>query len=1625
MSLNTTTQPLDENTVDKFEDTNDKETPPAHIVNDIADVPRDDRGKSDQTSKGSDVTEGKNVIFEPRPFSFSPRSRGFINPSSNSKTTTDHSGTNFTSGTSPIDEVIITSTASTIPEGTPTAGPRPTYKVSGTLSSHPRRGFGEKGTSGARGSTDNQNTINHSDDKYVKHSSERDDDEIQGVESVDSGSKFVTSNGSNGRKSNENYRGANWKRAKGRGGSRFTAPTPSSLNASTRSKPKVRVSSEELDEEDITTEYVRKFRPDISSEIADLSSLTAVDLKDFSFGRTPSRRRRPVKVSTEATTTTTKGLNEGLKTGPRTLPQARKLLDGAQFGKFKRLRVTTPKTESFNTTQVNLSLAAEAKRFSTQSPSKNETQSVRYRKFGFSKVNESNKNNVTATVGNVTLSSTLRPQRKVIRRLRPTSRPTTTTTVTSDDAKDRKTVEENLNINIISKIDLLEINKNLTTKSYYYFDESGTTEDVESNETGFSTTEDVRARKLDTLARNLNEEDVDPKSTEEEDDIKLSESNIRENSQLGNFQNGNVIQGGLKPGHPLRIFRPTYAAKTSEGRLSTEPNVIVRTRKIIRKLKPTGPPLTKDHEQNLKPSYHNRFGANEQDNNERLGSGLQTGRYRFGSTTVKNENEGTDPVSEEEQVKTKYYKPQLVRRKFGSRTENSASEYPKGKVESERKLNKSLYVRRKFTTTSTTTNVPVEGDIFLKGGEVNYGTTEEMVTSTNTIEKNGLEKDSELEDSTTEFITKDEENEKNYNGNDDSSTEDNVLGTTISENVYGTTEETTKADDLVEFGTVESSGITENNGMESETIKSDQVEDNTTERFTSLYSSTTMNLDVSKPLDRDNVVSKKKTPTSYIYELRYGEIQNDTAYDISRFLHNITGDEEKYLKRVTIDENGQGYGIATENITSTDVQVDPVEDEAARRAHKIQLFYATTKKPTSTTESALVRLMKRKKLGSGRNALNSNVKNKITTEVVSITRTEETTLNDGAGTSAATEDASESVTEDTTFEFSTLPLPPESTIVEESYSSTSTENVTEGDKNVSTNVPTVEYDVTSEINTSTETSTETINKSREFLVGLNRTVSDETVVATTEDYSEEEDVTSTTAAKVELSTTRKPNRIFRPVASRPKLPKRYKSQEVTVPSRGFSTTPQSVSSARTFKSKFRFKPKRKGAVVITSTSGYEDEEVTRGRVKPLKTISRVKNQFKNIDEGNRKKYAPDGDSEEEEEEEYDEEYEDVTEDDNRPTLEKPSVLERPNRVFRPKASFKPTNAHGNDTEDEVNKKNLRKSNVPYNPNDFNKSFSYFNTSQREASTRPHRKFTTTTPTLPTQDLSDIDIAAISQRNKNLFSKTRKMNTPFVGVTTESAGTSQGESDRVVFTTTGNDTQASSTTEKSTTLTHIFTDLKYDSSPDYNETDAIQQKNNTLEKLIEVSRVIEVYAKQEKVNNGSLETETLLETLPKVDKIGTVNRLTVIKLANGANDTDVRRNQRKYEDVADSLSNRIHTEGEQAKKPFRDVETSTIPLEGLFRTDSSPKDDANEAASELLEGENSNLVQVRIRNRWSDGGAKTRNVGNGNEIPTQLQEARHKHVITMKAEVVEVTPANRGERIRIVPVAVSLRRKLQP
>lgn len=318
--------------------------------------------------------------------------------------------------------------------------------------------------------------------------------------------------------------------------------------------------------------------------------------------------------------------------------------------------------------------------------------------------------------------------------------------------------------------------------------------------------------------------------------------------------------------------------------------------------------------------------------------------------------------------------------------------------------------------------------------------------------------------------------------------------------------------------------------------------------------------------------------------------------------------------------------------------------------------------------------------------------------------------------------------------------------------------------------------------------------------------------------------------------------------------------------------------------------------------------------------------------------------------------------------------------------------------------------------------------------------TTTNPTI--QDSKEINVEALNLRNRNLFSKSRKMNIPHPGNVRTSSEAIFSSTETPVSPT---PESVPETTEQQTTLLHVFAvteslDEETHKSAEHAESD---ENNKTLQKLIEINRIVEVHAKEKKTTNKSenIESDTL-EAVPVLDKLGVITRVVEIKVVEGNHTVPLEnmtshseRSDRKFEpvnngnqiDLISSLKN-YQSKEEPAKieiidskshvktitaNPLFNNDASTIALEGLFsHMKNTEYTDAEE--DELLNTQNSNLLKVRLLEQDSSSSNRRMKFDyNANFIPLSILKQDEE-----KAEVIEVPPPQQpDEMIKIAPVSL--------
>lgn len=1672
-------------------------------------------------------------------------------------------------------------------------------------------------------------------------------------------------------------------RLRSRGQSRFTLQT---VGTTASPRPRIRIAPGESDDDyEDSTEYIRKYRPDISYEIADLSSLTAVDLKDTSGGRRNGfgRRRLPTTQSVPTTllattTTTSTKPDASSKTGARTIPLARKFLENTSFGKGRRLRPGTTAASVTNENTTNSESQIAIKRFRLKRPfNRNEVQNnvtthilndtvtetspVRYspkipiyRKLTIStERNESNTNKSEAGASQNISSgrkSVVTRRRKILKRPRTstqrsvtesitfptTEKPTSTLAIVTENTTsqiynttDTSPGDEYLNINIITKTDLLNWNESQSTPEIFgittpflstnnYADDVSTTDRNEDDQNSINVSDRINATN-ETLKDDTDSKSIEDDDEEEGENIKLSESIVRESSQLGDFQNGNVIRGFGKSGNVKSYKSDLNNEKVDIIRFSkrpvTEPNIIIRTRKIIRKLNSTEAPTVSDDGnkkrrkiiRRLRPTTsplnqiennQDKIQANANINSEYLSKRRVSFNRQSPSTTetVNNDHSSQDLNDD---VNSSTSKSLFSKRRYGSFNRKRPSEQPKSKIAGlnteKTAINKSIYNRARSTTAttaltpttvSTTTDLPTISEETTDIYSFNRNETTEPISSSETFITDEV--------TTSSIHNVDVSEEANYRSTSFEITESTTefLSTDSSESLFGT----------------EDSKTNENYNQDSKEIQTNSIKE---DKFTT-----------------DLIKSTTQFPYSTIEEG-----SSTMAPTLNDSLLSTTESEITMLTDITEDDNIDVLSV----IDSTII---------------IPSTTSTAKPTTSSTESALSKLLKRRRFGFSSTTKShdqdvefdekdriSSLSSKFRLRVNAKLTTEKPTTN--KYNSSSTPDVNSHSKLNYSTSISEKPVsttvnsiePTDSQVVntvpEEvnfpTVTSTNNESEMTSDLGTQTDIPETTflpeefvsssfienytmYDITheqstetlnSQIDDSTESTIEyvaknpgssvesmvvnstdetTTNDFKEIFTSdfdaITKTFSTDTTQESTEnDTDSTTDVTNLSTSTT--STSRKPNRLFRPINSRPKYTVRYKPSEST------SIAPSTSDSSSKSYSRYKFRSRNRNKFTFSSTTEKydENEELGYGPVKEFKSVLRVNS---NIQEKN--EYYDFKNIEGEEDEEEYEDPEPNDEGDNkddlssayikssiydRPYPYKPlnPILQRPSTFTKPEDDEKPYDVllpdEEENVEDNIHSALHDDNNEGHNQNKpvgsiygvispvTRVSNAPIDLLTQKSTTKSYKGFRTSTPSPVAQNLSDINIAAINERNRNLFNKTRKVNSPLAAIETSNQSKKANtvhnipyiqpnpyESDRSsTYNTPYNQsnlyssTESSSTlsvpltqdtllptdntlavdneasnssdtentldsvetgteayvsplavtdnqtneetteskstpiTEKSSTLLHIFAETEAsiaETTIKDNYTNIPIASNRTkVEKLIEINRVIEVYSKEEfKNRTGVVGSKTFkLKTEPIIDKIGSVSRITEIKVVEDKNATVNNTNTNTTTPNQDSLStnnredkkyesqnkndynfnipvvtssdisqiNQIHidsgsTVNKITPKPFDKLETSTIPLEGLFQTESSLKYHHNiKSDNEILQGEHSRFVNVRILEQdIADPSAKWN--PDAKYIPIKI--LRNEEEITMKADVVEVTPENKHQTIKIAPIKVSLETNIE-
>ncbi|XP_019757751.2 serine-rich adhesin for platelets [Dendroctonus ponderosae] len=341
---------------------------------------------------------------------------------------------------------------------------------------------------------------------------------------------------------------------------------------------------------DSNEEVDRKYRP---AELADLSSLTAADLnlRGGEFN-SRNRRRRPATIK-PISSSTEKSLEESAKTGPNTLTLARKSIDATAFGKSRRLNTTGDDQTNASTNQ------AAAKKFGRGFRTTTPKATV-----------EISTTNSTTEETPLSSSSSSARTRKIIRRFRPGSAPTSTEKPSSEPISVTSTTGTPRLVRKRIPLFRQRPNKSTSTTAATSTDDTTTTTESSLGQL-FKPRSRFEVAKNDTKKTDeeieedeLSNEHTDVLNGEEGENIKLSESNIRESSQINAFafddkpkkrRFGKPKEAAIvKPEKEEETTTTTTAASTTKlpeaddtNNTPIEPSRIIRTRKIIRKLSTT------------------------------------------------------------------------------------------------------------------------------------------------------------------------------------------------------------------------------------------------------------------------------------------------------------------------------------------------------------------------------------------------------------------------------------------------------------------------------------------------------------------------------------------------------------------------------------------------------------------------------------------------------------------------------------------------------------------------------------------------------------------------------------------------------------------------------------------------------------------------------------------------------------------------------------------------------------------------------------------------------------------------------------------------------------------------------
>ncbi|XP_056648990.1 mucin-2-like [Diorhabda sublineata] len=419
------------------------------------------------------------------------------------------------------------------------------------------------------------------------------------------------------------------------------------------------------------------------------------------------------------------------------------------------------------------------------------------------------------------------------------------------------------------------------------------------------------------------------------------------------------------------------------------------------------------------------------------------------------------------------------------------------------------------------------------------------------------------------------------------------------------------------------------------------------------------------------------------------------------------------------------------------------------------------------------------------------------------------------------------------------------------------------------------------------------------------------------------------------------------------------------------------------------------------------------------------------------------------------------------------------RYIKPK---KEESSKPDEKEDTVDNKKEKSPKRKYSPN--------VSSTTLRPSNKPYYLEPSSSTAVP-QELKDIDTDAVRTRNKNLFNSRKANFNIFTHSTTPSTVTTDESilSTTIVpeETSTYIDTDITYNTSplpESTSLIHVFAEK--DEKIESEKTN--ESMTNKVERLIEVNRIVNVKTKEDKVKNHHVEHVTDEES-SILDKIGAINRVTVIKVVDKdgklldnsesnythttespikssvdmiiqiakieevpsknlekINLTNIsvdinppvsQREERKLDLTGSKIDYSKHESNGKAEifgglshiniitpRSVHLTESSTIALEGLFQTEKpnifTNKNSINE---ELLETENSKFVNIRVLQ--PDEGYKTNKkiLEKPKIIPIKI--LKQDDDIVMKAKVVEVSTKSQFNMFKIVPIKVETAKRLPP